>query len=171
MQKNWYVVYTKPQHERRVSHALSKRKIENFCPLNCKVSKGLFRKFVSFEPVFTSYVFVNCTEHDLLQAIIHYSGVISVLYWKGKPASVRDSEIQVIKDFSKTHHDIRVEKIKEEAPAHKTYEIDGQLVRVKNKPIKVDLPSLGFSMVANVEDENVFNKSRSVKELGRIWAN
>lgn len=42
MQKNWYAVYTKPL-EKKVAALLSKKKIENFCPLGCVETQN-FRK-------------------------------------------------------------------------------------------------------------------------------
>ncbi len=58
MQKNWYIVYTKSKCEKKVSALFSKRKIENYCPLNCKQTIT-FRKHKTFyEPLFDAYVFV-----------------------------------------------------------------------------------------------------------------
>ena len=34
MKKNWYAVYTKSRCEKKVSASLTKKKIENYCPLN-----------------------------------------------------------------------------------------------------------------------------------------
>jgi transcription antitermination factor NusG len=34
MEKNWFVVYTKPAYELKVSSVLTKIKAENYCPLN-----------------------------------------------------------------------------------------------------------------------------------------
>ena len=36
MQKNWYIIYTKLKAEKKVSTALTKRKIENYLPVNTK---------------------------------------------------------------------------------------------------------------------------------------
>ncbi len=36
MQKNWYIIYTKPKCEKKVAAFLTKKKIENFLPLQWK---------------------------------------------------------------------------------------------------------------------------------------
>ena len=36
MQKNWYIIYTKPKCEKKVASLLSKKKIENFLPVHWK---------------------------------------------------------------------------------------------------------------------------------------
>lgn len=159
MQKNWYAVYTKQHCERKVAYILTKRKIENYCPLNYKNSRSIFRKTVSVEPIFNSYVFINTTEEEALSLSKEISGIISLLYWKGKPATIKEEDINTIKEFSSAHHDIRLEKMHTYAKNNKkdqvSYMIDGKLLMVKNAIMRKDLPSLGFTMVAEVEEQDV----------------
>ncbi len=170
MQKNWYAVYTKPHCERKVALLLSKKKIENLCPLNYKVTKSLFRKSITFEPVFNSYVFVKCTSAEITTLSKQINGIISILYWKGKPATINADEIDAIKEFSSKQHDIRIEKIKPQMELIKennlSYILDGQIVRVKKSPIKVDLPSLGYSMIANVKETAILGSQLANRQLG-----
>ncbi len=84
MQQNWYVVYTKPHLEKKVSLSLTKKNIENFLPLNHKKSRQLFLNKTSGEPIFDRFVFVKSTETEILHAIKEINGALSVLYWKGK---------------------------------------------------------------------------------------
>ena len=174
MQKNWYAVYTKPHCERKVSLLLSKKKIENFCPLNFKEYRSLFRKSILYEPVFNSYVFVKCTLEDTITLSKQINGVISLLYWKGNPATINEAEINAIREFTKEQHDIKLEKLnpKIEAIENKnvSYLLDGQIVRVKNKPVKVDLPSLGYTMVANVKETGILGSPLANQQLS-ILAN
>jgi transcription antitermination factor NusG len=164
MQKNWYAVYTKQHCERKVSLLLSKKKIENFCPLNFKKSRSVFWKTITFEPIFSSYVFVKCTEDEIVK-LKGISGIISLLYWKGKPATIKEEEINAIKDFTTNYHDIHLEKMhsnsKTDKAAKVSYMLDGQLLMVKNRAMKVNLPSLGFTMVANVEEDGVMGRGIS----------
>src|SRR5665647_3490952 len=99
MQKNWYIVYTKAKSEKKVAVSLSKRKIETFCPLNCIKKQFLFRHSkILQEPLFKSYLFVNITEKET-SMLKQADGVISLLYWMGKPAIIREDEIEAIKEF------------------------------------------------------------------------
>ncbi|MEO7834727.1 MAG: transcription termination/antitermination NusG family protein [Ginsengibacter sp.] len=165
MQKNWYVVYTKQHSERKVSLLLSKKGIENFCPLNYKKSRSLFWKTITFEPVFDSYVFVKADDAEILNLSKQITDIISLLYWKGKPATIREEEIYSIKEFTTNYTDISLEKIS----AHQnsdvkddvSYIMDGQVLTVKNKAMKVNLPSLGFTMVANIPEHQVMGRSIS----------
>jgi transcription antitermination factor NusG len=170
MQKNWYAVYTKPRCERKVSLLLTKKKIENFCPLNYKVTRSIFRKTITFEPVFNAYVFVKCTATEITSMSKQISGILSVLYWKGKPATINEEEINAIREFTNNQHDIRLEKMNTKArvPENQkiSYLLDGQIVMVKNKPITVDLPSLGFTMIANVKETGILGSQLANQQLG-----
>jgi hypothetical protein len=55
----WYVLYTNPKAEKRVSEQLTKMGITNYCPLITKVKQWSDRKKKVEEPLFTSYVFVT----------------------------------------------------------------------------------------------------------------
>src|SRR5665647_1358444 len=98
MQKNWYAVYTKPHYEKKVASLFTKRKIENFCPLNCIKIQSFRRGKTIKEPLFKSYVFVNLTLNEITQ-IKEIDGVISLLYWVGKPAIIKEDEIEAIREF------------------------------------------------------------------------
>jgi transcription antitermination factor NusG len=165
MQKNWYAVYTKQHCERKVSLLLSKKRIENFCPLNYKRFRSLFRKSITFEPVFNSYVFVKTTDAEIVNLSKNVNGIISLLYWKGKPATIKEEEINAIKEFTTNYHDISLEKMHAYSKSGKkdevSYVLDGQLLMIKNKAMKVDLPSLGFTMVAKVQEQQVMGNELS----------
>ena len=159
MQKNWYIVYTKEHAEMKVSHLLSKKKIENFCPFNYNKSQSLFWKKVSFEPIFDSYVFVKTTEFEILPLTKQVSGIISILYWKGKPAIIKREEIIAMKEFTTNHHDIRLVKgATKEMTSNSndfSYVIDGQIFKVKNRATKLQLPSLGCTLVAAAQGKDI----------------
>ena len=170
MQKNWYAVYTKPHCERKVSLLLSKKKIENFCPLNYKVTRSIFRKTVSFEPVFNSYVFVKCTVTEIMTLTKQVSGILSLLYWKGKPATINEEEINAIREFTSKQHEIRLEKLNKKVETvgsqNLSYSLDGQIVMIKNRTLKVDLPSLGFTMIANVKETGMLGSQLANQQMG-----
>ncbi len=155
MQKNWYAVYTKPHCEKKVSLSLSKKNIETFCPVNCKKSWQLFRNINFEQPIFNCYVFVRSTDSEIIKITNQINGAISLLYWKGKPATIKEEEMNAMKEFSLTHHEISVEKMhsnsnKEETDI--TYLMDGQILLVKNRTMKLNLPSIGLTMVAKLPE-------------------
>jgi len=78
--KNWYAVYTRPRAEKKVADALTKKKIENFSPINKVIRQWSDRKKIVYEPLFTSYVFVKVSEQEL-SAIKQTDGVINLVSW------------------------------------------------------------------------------------------
>ena len=160
MQKNWYVIYTKPNCEKKVGQSLSKRKIENFTPLNGKLVKDFRKRKIIYEPLFQSYVFIYVEEHRI--PLLHQiDGFVSLVHWKGKPALINVEEIEAIRDFITDHQNIKLEKTYvnfnhdmqiEEGPS---YTMSEKILIIKNRSFNVTLPSLGFTMIAELELESV----------------
>lgn len=96
--KNWFVLYTKPRCEKKVSEELSKLSIENYCPQFISVKQWSDRKKKVKEPLFKSYVFVYLGDQEK-DIVFQVSGVVRYLFWLGKHAIVRNEEIIAIKDF------------------------------------------------------------------------
>ncbi|WP_317133595.1 MULTISPECIES: UpxY family transcription antiterminator [Antarcticibacterium] len=95
---NWYVIYTKPRWEKRVATELEETNIESYCPVITEVRQWSDRKKKVVTPLFKSYVFVRLTEKSR-QDVFKAPGVIQFLYWLGKPAIVKDKEIETIKSW------------------------------------------------------------------------
>lgn len=93
---NWYVVYTKPKWEKKVAEKLNEIGIECYCPVITQIKQWSDRKKKVEVPLFNSYVFVNLLENDR-NAVFQIAGVVRYLFWLGKPAIVRDEEINIIK--------------------------------------------------------------------------
>ena len=153
------MVYTKPKFEKKVAASLTKRKIENFFPVNCKQISSLRRAKLHYEPLFECYVFVLILETDISK-IRTIDGVVNFVYWKGKPATVKEEEIEVIKEFLTDHQNIQVEKSKvnindvARAIDGSRYSVTGNILTIKNTIVKVNLPSLGFTLIAKVDSTN-----------------
>jgi transcriptional antiterminator RfaH len=94
---NWYVVYTKPKWEKKVADQLNKIGITCYCPLITQIRQWSDRKKKVEVPLFNSYVFVQLGDLDR-NLVFQTPGVIRYLFWLGKPAIVRDEEINVIKN-------------------------------------------------------------------------
>lgn len=98
MPKNWYVLYVKPQNEKKVAERLSKGNIEVYCPLVKETKLWSDRKKTIEVPLFKSYVFVRLLEKER-QMVFDFPGVVRYLFWLGKPAIVRDEEIEAIREW------------------------------------------------------------------------
>ena len=95
---NWYVVYTKPKWEKKIAERLNEKGVVAYCPLIHKTSQWSDRKKTITVPLFNSYIFVQIEEKNRNQ-VFQVQGVVRYLFWLGKPAIVKDSEIQTIKQW------------------------------------------------------------------------
>ncbi len=158
--KKWFAVYTRPKWEKKVSEILTRKKIENYCPLNKVVRQWSDRKKIVQEPLFTSYVFVKVSDNELWP-IKQTDGVINLVYWLGKPAVIRNAEIEMVKKFLIGHTNVKLER----TPVNindtvrviggPLMEQEGYVLSVGSKSVKIMLPSLGYLMFVEVETENV----------------
>jgi transcriptional antiterminator RfaH len=98
---NWYVVYTKPKWEKKVAERLNEIGVIAYCPLITKLSQWSDRKKKVQVPLFNSYIFVQVSEKER-NAIFEIPGAIRYLFWLGKPAIVKETEIQTIQDWLST---------------------------------------------------------------------
>ena len=108
IKKNWYAVYTKPRWEKKVAATLLEKGIENYCPINKVIRQWSDRKKMVMEPVFKGYVFVKLEENKKWQ-VKDVNGILNFVYWLGKPAVIRDEEIDTIRKFLNEFEDVQVE--------------------------------------------------------------
>jgi transcription antitermination factor NusG len=108
IKKNWYAVYTKPRWEKKVAAMLLEKGIENYCPINKVIRQWSDRKKMVMEPVFKGYVFVKLEENKKWQ-VKDVTGILNFVYWLGKPAVIRDEEIDTIRKFLNEFEDVQVE--------------------------------------------------------------
>lgn len=108
IQKTWYAVYTRPRWEKKVAALLLEAGIENYCPINKVTRQWSDRKKVVLEPVFKGYVFVRLEDNKKWE-VKKIPGILNFVYWLGKPARIRDEEIDVIRKFLNEFNDVQVE--------------------------------------------------------------
>jgi transcription antitermination factor NusG len=157
---NWYIVYTCPGREKKVAEIFSQKNIKHYCPIK-RVKPQISGWFkTTFEPLFPSYIFVQVAlvSHSSIKRIYE---VISFVQWLGKPALVRNEEIETIKKFLSLYTDVLLEKIP--VRTNGTISVmDNPLIREKgmvqevmNGFVKVQLPSLGYALKASVSWESI----------------
>lgn len=93
----WYVIYTKPRNEKKVADRLKHIGVDVYCPMITMVKQWSDRKKKVEMPLLNSYVFVNLNEKDR-ELVFQVSGVVRYLFWLGKPAIVREEEIEALQD-------------------------------------------------------------------------
>lgn len=157
---NWLAVYTKPRWEKKVAERIASKGLEVYCPLNKVRKKWSDRYKVVEEPLFKSYVFVKVKEDDQIRIRLT-DGVVNFIYSEGKPAVIREEEINVIRRFLREYTDvclnpISIEKgIRVRVTSGVLMDREGIVVDVLNKKAFVLLESLGYELSASFDINNL----------------
>lgn len=157
-EKKWYAVYTRSKWEKKVSYLLTKKSIENYCPLMPVIRQWADRKKTVFEPVFTSYVFVRIGKDEYVSSL-ETEGVVHFIKESGLPLSIRHTEIEDVKKFLAMYDSVTVENIR--FNVHDKVRIlngalaskEGEVKEVRKKTVCVLLPSVGFRLIAELDKD------------------
>jgi transcription antitermination factor NusG len=162
MASRWYAIYTRPRWEKKVNTLLSEKKIESYCPLNKVRRKWSDRIKTIEEPLFKSYVFVKITEEER-STVRMTNGVVNFVYWDGKPAVIREKEIQTIRRFLDEYENVEAVKMDFEPEervrviAGPMMDQEGKVIELKNKTAKVCIDSLGYILIAYIEKSKLIS--------------
>ena len=111
-EKNWYAIFTKPRSEKKVYQRMLDNEIEAFLPLVKTVRQWSDRKKTLEVPLIPSYIFVCLPEKELYKTL-PIQGTVSVLKHLGKPAKIREVEIDNLRILSNNsdRHNITMDMI------------------------------------------------------------
>ncbi|MBS1917794.1 MAG: UpxY family transcription antiterminator [Bacteroidetes bacterium] len=158
--KKWYAVYTKPRWEKKVNKVLLEKNIESYCPLNKVSRKWSDRMKIVEEPLFKSYVFVRVLDEEQVEVRMT-NGVVNFVYWQGKPAVVRDEEIDVIRKFLNEYKNVYTQPIElrpdMDVRIQRGVFMDkkAKIIAVQGNKVQVDIESIGYSLIAIVDKSNL----------------
>jgi transcription antitermination factor NusG len=93
LEANWYAFYTRSRAEKQLYNRLAEKNYEVFLPLITRIRLWSDRKKRVKEPLIRSYVFVRIGEKHIFE-VLKVPGTVGVLKHLGKPAVVRDHEIE-----------------------------------------------------------------------------
>lgn len=158
--RSWYAVYTKPRWEKKVASLLAEKGIEYYCPLNKVVKQWSDRKKTVLEPLFKSYVFVHVDETEKWE-LLNINGVVNYVHWLGKPAKIKDSEIDNVKKFLNEFETVDV--VDASSPINARVKIKhgvlmnyhGILLEVSGKKACVKIESMGLQLTAVFDKKNI----------------
>ncbi len=163
MEKKWFALYTKPRWEKKVDSTLIKKGIEAWCPVQKVQKQWSDRKKIVEEPLFKSYVFVKINPTERTQVLMT-DGVLNFVFHVGKPAIIRDVEIEMIKKYlSDTKAtSISIQSLETLDPNtrikvnHGVFmDTTGTVLKGGNKKVYVKLESLGQVMVVEFPIEHL----------------
>jgi transcription antitermination factor NusG len=156
----WHAVYTKPRWEKKVAALLEAKGIEYYCPLNKVVKQWSDRKKTVLEPLFKSYVFVQVAEEKKWD-LLNVAGIINYVTWLGKPAKIKENEIETIRKFLKEFESVEVvdgnlelnATVKVKQGVLMNYQ--GILLQLNGNRASVKIDSMGLQLITVIDKKNL----------------
>jgi transcription antitermination factor NusG len=166
MTQKWFAIYTRPRWEKKVNQLLLQKGIEVYCPLNKVRRKWSDRIKMVEEPLFKSYVFVKVADEERTKVRMT-DGVVNFVYWDGRPAIIKEKEIQTIKRFLDEYENVEVVKMelnegdRVQVIAGPMMDQEGKVIEVKNKVAKVCIDSLGYMLIAYIDKSKLITVQKT----------
>ncbi len=146
MQLKWYVLNIRPAWEKDVSEWLSRYYIEHYFPVQVRAAGH----HSDGTPLFSSCMFIRASlmQQNLLSTI---PGILCFRYWLGRPATIRDEEIEIIREFLQENPTVVVKRLPVNIrhrqrllgnPVH-----DQPATSGKMKISRIVLPSIGYMIL------------------------
>ena len=101
--KKWFVIYTKPRTEIKVSQRLSVLGIENYTPTRIEVRQWSDRKKKILVPLLPSMVLVSLNEKEVIK-VFEVAGVVRYLFENQKRAEVSNQEVLAMQYYLDNVH-------------------------------------------------------------------
>ncbi len=136
------------------------RGIEYYCPLNKVMKQWSDRKKIVLEPLFKGYVFIKIPDAQKWE-VKSIEGVLNYVYWLGKPAIVKEQEIDTIRKFLQEFKDIEV--VEKQLTVNSKVLIKqgvlmnfhGIIIEVAGNKAKVNIESMGIQLSAVFDKKNL----------------
>ena len=147
---NWYVLHTKPKGEKKAEEQLLSLGINAYCPTRDEIRIWSDRKKRIQVPLLTSMVLVNIEDKDI-NKVFESSSVVRYMFWLGKRAVVRQSEVDLLKKYLKGDYNFVNSKLSNikvgdnfSLPSFNNER--GIVNRISNNNIWIYLKSIGYSI-------------------------
>ena len=151
---NWYVLHTKPRHEKKVEKDLLAIGINAYCPTRSEYRIWSDRKKKIDKPVLSSMVLVRIDQKQL-NNVFYSKSVLRYMFWLGKRAIVRHEEVDILKKYLNGSYNFINSKVSN-IKVGDNYKLSsfnnetGIVNRISNNSIWIYLNSLGFSVKLNL---------------------
>ena len=144
--ENWFALYTRSNFERKVVSSLSNKDIEAYCPTFKTVKQYSDRKKKIEKVLLPNYVFVKVNSKNK-ESVLSVNGVLSYVYWLGKPAIIRSNEIDQMKNHLNHFYDHFSLNTNYKIRSGPLKGLSGTVVDVDKNKIRLKLYSLGVSVI------------------------
>ena len=147
---NWYVIHTKPRGEKKAEEQLLSLGINAYCPTRNEIRYWSDRKKRIQVPVLPSMLLVNVEDKDI-NRVFECPGVIRYMFWLGKRAVVRQSEVDILKkylngDYNLINSKLSNIKVGDNFSLSSFNNERGIVNRISNNNIWIYLKSIGYSV-------------------------
>jgi transcriptional antiterminator RfaH len=119
---HWYVVYTRPRHEKIVAQQCQQRSIETFLPIY--VAQRIWSTRRAELQLFPTYLFVRMSVVERLK-VLTIPSAISLVSFQGVPATVPNTQVEAL-----------INAIKHRSAQPHEYLAVGKLVRISSGPFR-----------------------------------
>jgi transcriptional antiterminator RfaH len=153
----WYVIYTKPRTEKKVIERLQDIGIEAYCPLKADIDKKGNGKGTVSKPLFNSYCFVKLEEKNLRE-VFKVDAVVRYIYWCGKPATIRDTELEEVRrwlnDYQNDAIKVKTLKVNDLVKIQSGVLKDkkGKIISKRGNTLTLILPELGLRIAVKINE-------------------
>ncbi len=147
---NWYVLHTKSRCEKKVEEQLLSLGINAYCPTSSEFKLWSDRKKKIDKPVLPSMILVNIDDKDI-NRVFESPLVVRYMFWLGKRAIVRQSEIDILKKYLNGNYNIINSnlldiKVGDNFSLSSFNNEKGIVNRISNNNIWIYLKSIGYSI-------------------------
>ncbi|MCH7400452.1 UpxY family transcription antiterminator [Belliella kenyensis] len=153
---HWFVLYTTARAEKKVAQRLEDQDIEVFLPLVEELRQWSDRKKKVQRPLFNGYLFVKTSKINLWKSL-QTPGAVKFVNFNGEHATVRDSEIEMIKRILETGVAIETDN-GEIAPGQQVKIIGGALEGMEGECVNkgnkdyfiIRVPGINQNLIVNI---------------------
>jgi transcription antitermination factor NusG len=155
---NWYALYTSPRAEKRVKELLEQNGVECYLPLHRSPRVWSDRVKIVDMPLFNSYIFVKCKKHEIF-LMNRFKGIVKAVFSDGKPAVVRQKEIDAIKMFlEEAANRVLCTGDEVEILTGSMKNISGKIVKINKKYLVLHIKQLTATVCVNTESVAPVNR-------------
>jgi transcription antitermination factor NusG len=140
--KNWFVLFTKPRNELKVTERLGSIGIEGYTPCKIEVRQWSDRKKKVLVPLLPSMVLVSLQDKQVDQ-VFEVPGVVRYLFEHGKRAKVSNKEVLAMKSYLENTYPAQKELEVGDTVKVPLLEQEATLLSIKGKKCLAQLQKLG----------------------------
>lgn len=147
----------RPRWEKKVDKLLQQQGIESYCPLQTTENQWADRKKKVSVPLFTGYVFVKINDRDLTK-VRYTHGVLNFIYFLGRPAVIRESDMIQLKEMVETYNNLEIVNLSEISAGDRVrirkglfYNQEGNVIKVEGKTVLMSFDHIDCALVTRVE--------------------